>query len=318
MKLDNAVSYGIAPGPERSVLGARKFACKARDERPWVYKADIQQFFDNIDRALLRAAVEERVKQKSLIPTLHAFLDTEISDGLDRDWKQKVADAGIRIGRGVRQGMPLSPFFAGAYLYRLDQALIRSGVPVARYVDDIVAFFDSEEQCHAFHRTLVSSLADLELDIGEIGAEGSKTRVYAPDEPAAFLGMDIVRQPGGRHVMRVPDKVGDVIRQRFEEASSPAALLERRVQLTTMGRYFDSVVCGYSNAYREAQNFDELRSLLEGLARDTQEAVLIALFDTRLHHLTPDELSFVGVDPNVLSAERSTRTKKAGHRKRAA
>lgn len=46
MGVDNSVAFGLAPGPDRSVLGARKFACSARNERPWVYKADVHKFFD--------------------------------------------------------------------------------------------------------------------------------------------------------------------------------------------------------------------------------------------------------------------------------
>lgn len=190
MKLDNPVSYGIAPKVQRSVIDARKFACSARQEHPWVYKADIHQFFDNLDRKLLKQAVEQRVRLRSLIPLLTVYLDSEITDGLDWEWKRKVSSAGIRPGRGVRQGMPLSPFFAGTYLWQVDELLARSGAPVARYVDDIVAFFDSEQECHAFHAVLEDALSTIGLQIGAVGANNSKTCIYAPEEPAAFLGME--------------------------------------------------------------------------------------------------------------------------------
>lgn len=41
MGIENPVSYGLAPGSERSVIGARKFACTAREQLPWVYKTDV-------------------------------------------------------------------------------------------------------------------------------------------------------------------------------------------------------------------------------------------------------------------------------------
>ncbi len=169
MGLDNAVSYGLAPGSDRSVLGARKFACAARADRPWVYKTDIQKFFDNIDRAILQASIKRVVRQPSLGPLLDAFLQTEIEDGLDPGWKAAIAKNGINTGRGVRQGMPLSPLYAGAYLRDLDRYLIRTGAPTARYVDDIVSFFATEAEAFKFHKSLKTQLSDLGLTIGEPG-----------------------------------------------------------------------------------------------------------------------------------------------------
>jgi len=166
MGLDNAVSYGLAPGGDRSVLGARKFACAARAERPWVYKTDIQKFFDNIDRVILQAAMKRVVRQPSLGPLLDAFLQTEIEGGLDPGWKAAVAKNGISAGRGVRQGMPLSPLYAGAYLRDLDRYLIRTGAPTARYVDDIASFFATEGEAFSFHKALKAKLSDLGLAIG--------------------------------------------------------------------------------------------------------------------------------------------------------
>lgn len=302
MGIDNPVSFGIAPGVARSVIGARKFACRARDERPWVYKTDIHKFFDNIDRTVLKAAVDRRVRRSSLLPLLHAFIDAEVADGFDRDWPQRVTRAGIKHGHGVRQGMPLSPFLAGAYLVELDRQVARAGVIAGRYVDDMVAFFASEAECKAFHKVMVSALSDLGLVIGEIGKPGSKTKVYAPEEAAEFLGMEITAPSAGRCKLLASEKVLGGIRTRFEESCSPALLLERKVHLTSMARYFSSLVSGYSNAYHEADNHAELKALLEQQARAAQEAVLRELFGDRLLQLSVTELQFVGVDPAVWHA----------------
>lgn len=299
MKLDNAVSYGIAPGVQRSVLDARKFACRARQEHPWVYKADIHQFFDCLNRSHLRRAVEQRVRQRSLLPILIAYLESEITGGLDKDWKKKVWDAGIRVGKGVRQGMPLSPFFAGAYLWKVDDALVKTRAPVARYVDDIVAFFNTEQQCLEFHDRLSEALQTIDLQIGAPNEVGSKTCIYPPGHAATFLGMEIVLAEPGRYRLLIPHRVFEVIRDRFSGAATPAALLERNVHLTSMATYFDSLVCGYHNAYKDAENADDLRDLLVSLSRSSQQTVLHVLFGDRLAELTTNELNFVGVNAEL-------------------
>jgi hypothetical protein len=234
MGVDNSVAFGLAPGSERSVLGARKFACRARNERPWVYKADVHKFFDNVGRETLEIAISHTVRQRSLIPILHAFLATEIEDGAEKGWRAIVAEAGIRRGIGVRQGMPLSPFYAGVYLKDLDRRLIKRNILVARYVDDIVAFFASEAEAYTFHAFLKSALGDLGLSIGEPGEENSKTVIYMPDEPAAFLGMQLSRLGAGPYQLRVAPSDIETIVKRIESCGNASALLEKKVTLATI------------------------------------------------------------------------------------
>jgi hypothetical protein len=260
-----------------------------------VYKADITSFFDNLDRVQLKRCIEAAVGQRSIVPALSSFVDAEISDGIDPGWRKIVAGAGIRSGVGVRQGMPLSPLYAGLYLRDLDRRLIASGVPVARYVDDIVAFFESEKECQAFDRFLRSALEELGLTIGDLGDQASKTFIFAPSRPAAFLGMEITPH-NGKYCLFVPEKSMNDIRDRFVKASTPAGLLESRVHLTTMGKFFESVECGYLNAYEEAHNRDALRELVEIQSTAAQRVVLETIFGaTRLEQLTADELQFVGL-----------------------
>jgi RNA-directed DNA polymerase len=296
MGLDNAVSFGLARGVDRSVVGARKFACATRTERPWVYKTDIQKFFDNIDRSLLQAAMK-RVRQPTLQPLLDAFLRTEIDGGLDAGWKVAVEKNGIVVGRGVRQGMPLSPLYAGAYLKDLDRYIIKTRVPTARYVDDIVAFFHTEKEAFAFHKSLKAQLADLGLTIGDPGEPKSKTIIYSPEAPAEFLGMELVRSPSGKYRLSIGTKVLDKIVQRIMDAQTPAALLERRVSLTNMGTYFRSLQAGFLQAYGAAENKDDLEKVMAAAVKKAQRRVLINVFgQTQLDALGPTERRFIGVD----------------------
>ncbi len=297
MGLENRVSYGLAPGTDRSVVGARRFACTSRAELPWVYKTDVQKFFDNIDRTVLEGALERVVRQKTLLPLLRAFLNTEVTGGLDPDWRTATAANGLRVGCGVRQGMPLSPFYAGVYLRDIDRFLIRSRTATARYVDDIVSFFHTEQEAMTFHASLKDELAKLGLNIGEIGEPGSKTVIYSPNEPAEFLGMELVRSPTGECHLRVGGRSTDKIVQRINSAGTCSALLERKVSLTTMGTYFRNLQAGYLNAYDGAQDRDDLEAAMGKASRKAQRRVLVELFgDAGLSKLGVKQQGFVGLE----------------------
>lgn len=292
--LDNPISFGLAPGRQRSVLGARKFACSARAERGWVYKTDIHKFFDNIDRDKLKKTIQSTVPQSSLHPLIGAFLRTEITDGIDPGWRKIVEDAGIVKGLGVRQGMPLSPFFAGAYLKQFDRWLLKRGIPAARYVDDIVVFFDNEKAARSFHPSMAAQMEKLGLSIGEIDDPASKTNLYSPTEPADFLGMEI-RLCGTEYRLCVSDTTFGAVEDKFVKLSTIEGLSEHNVLLTTLGSYLSAVRCGYINAYDGAHNLKEFEAKLDQVSEGAKQTVLLELFGNRLHALTDAQRNFVGI-----------------------
>lgn len=303
MGLDNSVSFGLVQGRERSVFGARDLACKIRAERPWVYKTDIHKFFDNIPRQSLRQSLNVVVRKSSLRPILDDFMCAEIGDGLEPNWKRVVSEAGIRKGLGIRQGMPLSSFFAGVYLRNLDQSLVRSGSKTIRYVDDVISFFETEVEALAFHSWLKGKLLAVGLEIGDPDSENSKTKIYSPQQSADFLGMELNPKIVGGYQLRIGRRSLDKIVQSIADACSPSALLDRKVSLTNMGTYFDSVRAGYINAYTGAHNRDELRDAIDSAIKRSQRKVLEHLFGRqRLSSFGRSDLKFLGIDDdNVLN-----------------
>lgn len=311
MGLDNPVSFGIAEGAARGVQGARRFACNARDEHPYVYKTDIQQFFDNIRREELSRCLGRVVRQPSLLPYLNAFLQTEISEGFDRNWRSIVSASGIRRGIGVRQGMPLSPLFAGAYLRDFDRAMVKTKVPIVRYVDDIVAFFDSEAAALDFHERISDALGEIGLALGAPNAAGSKTAIILPGEPAPFLGMEISRSPIGKHQLRVSANcIGDCV-NRVRVAGDLDYLQEKKVRLTGMGQYFQSIVNGYIHAYAEARNCDDLKTALKQAATVAQASILRELFGRdRLANLSAKQFDFIGIERDTILPKKAGRSER--------
>jgi len=223
----NSISYGLVSDSNRTVQDARNRASALRENGRWVYKADIQKFFDKIPRDRLQSDIRRIVKYRSLHNILVSFSNVEIGDGFAGDWGQIIHDAGIRVGVGVRQGMPLSPYFAGMLLLKLDRFLESRNLPVIRYVDDIIGFFKSRQECENFHELLCNELGKLDLNLGAIDDPASKTRIYDPDQPAEFVGMEMRFSPEGKCYLCVSEKTIQRIESRIAEMSRIEVLLDK-------------------------------------------------------------------------------------------
>jgi retron-type reverse transcriptase len=292
----NPVSYGLIRGAGRGVNEARRRAVALRTSHKWVLKADIQKFFDNISRDGVRDVIQRVVPKRSLHSCLLAFIDSEIVDGFDPDWRAIVEKAGIVVGKGVRQGMPLSPYFAGMILRDLDRAILRRGYRAIRYVDDIVGFFDSEKECRSFQRFLASQLGKIGLSIGSGGESASKTKLYEPGEAAEFLGMEICWRVGSGYQLRIPKSCIEKIGAKFASAGTIDQLLSKRVLLPKLGTYLESIEMGYLRAYDGAENHDEHRKELASMKRCALNAVLEEALGPDVYKLSSKSKRFLGID----------------------
>lgn len=80
-----------------------------------------------------------------------------------------------RSSRGILQGIFPSDLFGNFYLYPIDRSLLNKNIPAVRYVDDIVAFFKSGDDCDKFLVELTSELRRLDLSLNE-----AKSQVTSP------------------------------------------------------------------------------------------------------------------------------------------
>lgn len=303
----NSVSYGLARGSGRSVHDARRAAVSMRTAHRWVLKADIQKFFDNIPRDAVRQIGRRLIQKRSLQSPMLAFVDTEIEDGFDPNWAELIADAGIQPGKGVRQGMPLSPYFAGMVLLTLDREIARRGYPALRYVDDIVGFFDTKEDCESFARFLEDHLGQLGLSIGIVGDQNSKTRIYDPLAPASFLGMELVWRVGSGFQLRISEKSIQKIGAKFAEAGVIDNLLARRVTLPKLGKLLDEMERGYLQAYEAAENHSELVSEVRRMKTAALEAALEETFGESIYRLDRKRRRFLGIEDLNRSSDKQQR-----------
>jgi group II intron reverse transcriptase/maturase len=109
----------------------------------WILEVDIQQFFDTLDRAHLRAFLRQRVRDGVLLRLIGKWLNA----GVLEDGTLSYPDA------GSPQGGVVSPLLANVYLhYVLDDWFVREVQPrmkgrsfLIRYADDAIIGFSDEQ-----------------------------------------------------------------------------------------------------------------------------------------------------------------------------
>ena len=139
------------------------------------YKADISNYFNSIPINRLLPLLEEAVSDD---PGLFAFLKELLSEPYVLKNGQPVTEE-----KGIMAGTPLSAFFANLYLRDLDRHFAETGIPYARYSDDIILFAASREKTEEYAACIRSFLASCGLAVNP-----SKECFRSPEEGWIFLG----------------------------------------------------------------------------------------------------------------------------------
>jgi len=285
--LANPISYGFVKG--RNVEEAAKRACTLREKQGWAFKTDISAFFDRVDRHQLRQRIAKHIRHRSLHKILMAISACEI-EAPSGTSKKRIAKLGIQKGLGVRQGMPLSPFFANLFLAPFDMAIQKAGLNAVRYADDLIFFADSHGKCVDIEKFCKTTLGRMNLHIPDL-QDNSKTIIAAPNETTEFLGLGLTKV-GHKYELVLLPKQRDAIRSDLLQLGSIPDLLSRKIQLADLGRAIDSRVAGYLHAYECCSNHSELENDLDNI----RQKILQRIYG-------PDGLS---INTSALSKEKRT------------
>jgi RNA-directed DNA polymerase len=136
-------SYGFRPG--RSAHDALRILDRVlyQGDVNWILEADIQSFFDSLDRTRLAEMLRERVADGSMLRLIGKCLHVGILDGAEYS----------EPGEGTAQGSSLSPLLGNVYLHHvLDlwferdvRPRLRGKALLVRYCDDFVIGFEQED-----------------------------------------------------------------------------------------------------------------------------------------------------------------------------
>jgi RNA-directed DNA polymerase len=136
-------SYGFRSGRRAHDVLRVVNRALVRGEVSWVVEADIESFFDSIDRKMLTEMLRERIDDRSLLRLVGKCLHVGILDGAEYSEPDE----------GTVQGSVLSPMLGNVYLHHvLDQWFervvrprLRGKALLVRYADDFVAGFELRE-----------------------------------------------------------------------------------------------------------------------------------------------------------------------------
>jgi len=210
-------SYGFRP--KKSATQALE-AIRVAGNRGlhFVVDADIQGYFDNIQRDTLMELVKERISDRRVLKLIRQWLECGVME--DGTVRETLA--------GTPQGGVISPLLANIYLNKLDRiwaARCSQLGELVRYADDFVALSATESQAKEALRRI-----GLVMDRLGLTLHPAKTRLVdlrRGKESFVFLGCTIRKK---RSIQRAPDKH---FMQRWPSPKATKKLRDRVRELTS-------------------------------------------------------------------------------------
>lgn len=269
-------SYGFRP--RRSQHHALDALSYALTEQPvnWVLDADIQGFFDEIDRDWLIKFLKHRIGDLRVLRLIRKWLNAGILE--DTDWSD--------TGKGTPQGAVLSPLLANVYLhYVFDQWINQwrhrhcSGhCIVVRYADDFVLGFEREADARECLAALTARMQKFGLtlhpdktrliEFGRGSAARREREGRGRCETFDFLGFTHICGKTRKNQCFVLWRRTMVKRMRRTLAAIKLQLTRRRHDsIGTTGRWLTSVIRGWQQYYAVPNNMRRLNQLVNAVTK---------------------------------------------------
>lgn len=254
-------SYGFRPGRSpHDALDALSVGL-IRKKVDWVIDADIQQFYDTLDRHWLRRFLRHRIADKRLLRLINKWLEIDIID--DGGHKS-------RSDKGIAQGLVIAPLLSNLYLhYVFDlwshawrKKRASGDVIITRFADDIVLGFQYQQEARRFLGDLTERFGSFGLTLHPV-----KTRLiafgrFAP-QPETFEFLGFVHICSQRFKDRqFTIKRRTVTKRMRQQLQAIKASLKRRRHdpIPQQGAWLRRVVQGHYNYYGVPGNMRSLKS----------------------------------------------------------
>lgn len=170
------VSYAYRPGKGGVKAIRRLEHCIGSLKLRWAAVADIDNFFDTLDRRILLAGVEQKISDRRMIDLVDLWLRagfiTGKGDFLDPD-------------EGVAQGAVISPLLSNIYLHPMDRFAVDADMAYVRYSDNFIVMA-ADRQAAARSRERLQTFLETEL---ALKLNAHPRPVAGLDEGFVFLGI---------------------------------------------------------------------------------------------------------------------------------
>jgi RNA-directed DNA polymerase len=181
----------------QQVLNTQRIRQILQEDKPnYVLRVDIKSFYKSIQHHKLL----QDIKQYYNDPKVQVMLENIITNPIETPRGYKNSGHGLAL-RG-----PLSQFFSGIFLKKLDDAFLNcTEVRYLRYQDDIILLCKTKRQLNRCRRRLMEVLHERGLSLSR-----KKSRMGLINKGFHFLGIDYVgTQP--QHCTEVTKAVNDRI-----------------------------------------------------------------------------------------------------------
>ena len=242
----------------------------------WILDADIEGFFDNIDRDWLVKFIEHRVGDKRIVRLILKWLNAGIIEGTE--WSDN--------GKGTPQGAVLSPLLANVFLHYVFDLWInqwrkrhaKGDCVVIRYADDFVIGFEHEADARACLESLGKRLQEFGLNLhpkktrliefGRSSAAQREREGRGKCETFDFLGFTHVCGKTRRTKRFALKRITMASRMRRTLAAVKEQLERRRHDpVGKTGRWLTSVVRGWQQYHSVPDNYDRLEQFDKAITK---------------------------------------------------
>lgn len=290
----NEASFGFIP--EIGTQKALKELTVLRRQYDFVFETDISAFFDNIERERLIEKVKSTLGKHSLVPLLKHVITREIKTTAQCS-QAKLESLGIFRGKGLRQGMPLSPMLANLALAEFDAAVLSRDIKMIRYADDIVVLASSRNAALEAGEFVREKLCEYRLSIPDFGEEG-KTKLASKSEPVQFLGREVVfSEKVGKFVQRVPKSKIEKMKTAILELADLDTIISAQSTFPEVANKITQKAVSYIASYSDAHNHVHLKNEMNHARANALRAIYTKIFgDEAVRNLSSKHIQFLGLN----------------------
>lgn len=141
---------------------ARTIANAQKEGYKYVFKADINSFFDNVDWDILFAKLDVLFFNEPILELLKEWIVQPVV------FKEKT----IKRTKGLPQGLPISPLLANLFLDEFDEAL-QDEFKLIRYADDFLILCRTKEELENAKNKADLFLEKLQLEFKDVKTEAT-------------------------------------------------------------------------------------------------------------------------------------------------